>query len=272
MSFVPGLPGGGYLLATNRDESPRRGEALPPEELVVGGRRVLAPRDADQGGTWIGIDEHGACLCVLNGDRPAAAPAPDDATSRGLLVRELLADARPAAVERELERRAATGRLRVRPFKLVVIERGRGGAAARWRRCEWDGAVVRWQEPSEAPELAVSSTFRPDEVAAARGAAWSTWLAGSSALRAAAARGEPGTEEALAAALQEFHAGHAPGAPQGDAFGVCMHRDDARTVSRTLARVSATSLSLTYTPNHPCKVSGTRARFFATLVPGNAPN
>ena len=42
----------------------------------------------------------------------------------------------------------------------------------------------------------------------------------------------------LSEALRDFHAGHRAEAPEGDAYSVCMHREDARTVSRTLVNLS----------------------------------
>ena len=71
LTFIPGLPGGGYLLATNRDESPTRGIAAAPTVQQLGPRQVLAPRDPDGGGTWVGVDDSGLCLAILNG---AAGP------------------------------------------------------------------------------------------------------------------------------------------------------------------------------------------------------
>ena len=255
VSFVPGLPGGGYLLASNRDESPHRGEALPPFALSRHGRLVVAPRDRDAGGTWIGVDEHGAALCVLNGDRAPAAPPPEDATSRGTLVLALLDDPRPDAVRAELERRVACGELRVRPFKLVVVEPGRAGREASVLSGQWDGARLAW-EPRRGPTLFVSSTFRPDEVAAVRGAAFAEVLArGLSARPARDAGGEADEQaaDAAAEALAEFHAGHRPQAPAGDAFCVCMHRPDARTVSHSLVLVTGTRVALRYQPGWPCE-------------------
>jgi hypothetical protein len=259
LTFLPGLPLGGFLLAHNRDESLARGPGLPPVAGRVGGALVLAPRDSDAGGTWLGVDERGRCLAILNGDRPPAAPAPADARSRGLLVLELLADARQAAVRAALERHVAAGTLRSRPFKLAVAEPGAPGAAvvpehglrappaeATLLRIVWDGARLAFDELS-GPQCLVSSTFASEAVAAARQAAFARWLATLPADRSLLAH----TGE-LAAAARAFHAGHAPGAPLGDAFSVCMHRPDARTVSRTLLLVGPRELRMEYAPGWPC--------------------
>lgn len=249
VTFLPGLPRGGYLLATNRDESPRRLPALPPYAAPLGGRLVLAPRDGDAGGTWIGVDEQGFALCVLNGDRPAAAPPPGDPVSRGRLVLELLELRDAAAVRAELAARAAAGALRFKPFKLVLATPGAGGAPARLARVDWDGRALR-DEALDGPGLVVSSTFRPDEVQAAREAAFAGFLGRvQPALRGDASAGEL---DELADATHEFHSGHAPGAPRGDALSVCMHRADARTVSSTLVLVGPDAVRMDYQAGWPC--------------------
>jgi len=249
VTFLPGLPRGGYLLATNRDESPRRLPALPPYAAPLGGRLVLAPRDGDAGGTWVGVDERGFALCVLNGDRPAAAPPPEEPVSRGRLVLDLLALRDAAAVRAELAARVAAGALRFRPFKLVLVTPGAGGASARLARVDWDGRALH-DAALDGPGVVVSSTFRPDEVQTARAAAFAAFLERvRPSLRADAA---PDELDALADAAHDFHAAHAPGATAGNAFSVCMHREDARTVSSTLVLVGPEAVRMDYQAGWPC--------------------
>jgi len=232
----------GYLLATNRDERRDRGAALPPSLRRLGGRRVVAPTDADAGGTWVAVDDLGRGLCILNGDRPPARPPPADAPSRGRLGLDLMEEpVRDAALER-LERRRADGRLRERPFKLLVLE---PGPTPLMHRIDWDGVQLATAETSE-PSLAISSTFEPDAVARVRAEAFVELLE-----RVAAPADE------LAAAQRRWHASHTPSRPEGDAYGVCMHRPDARTVSLTAVAVTAGEVSMAYQPGHPCEGSPT---------------
>jgi hypothetical protein len=250
LRFLPGLPGGGWLLATNRDESPLRLPALPPYATALGGRLVLAPRDADAGGTWIGVDERGFALAVLNGDRPAVAPPPENPVSRGRLVLELLERRRAADVLAELQRREQQGLLRHRPFKLALVEPGRGGAPATLQRAEWDGRALT-VATLPGPQLLTSSTFEPDAVAAARGAAFARFLPGvQPGLRDNAG---PAELDVLADALHDFHASHSAEAPEGDALTVCMHRAEARTVSSTLVLVGPKTIRMHYQPGWPCE-------------------
>ena len=250
VTFLPGLPRGGWLLATNRDESPRRLPALAPYATEIGGRLVLAPRDADAGGTWIGVDEQGFALTILNGDRPAAAPPPGNPVSRGRLVLELLELRDVDAVDSELRRCAQAGEMPYRPFKLVVVETGRGGAPAALRRADWDGRSLTLAATT-GPQCITSSTLQPEAVAEARCAAFARFLEGvRPRLREDASAADL---DALAAALHDFQASHRPEAPAGDALSVCMHRPEARTVSSTLVLVGPQVVRMDYQPGWPCQ-------------------
>ncbi|MCB9896804.1 MAG: NRDE family protein [Planctomycetes bacterium] len=248
VTFLP-RPGGGYLLGTNRDERPSRGLGRPPVEQVVDGRRVLHPVDADAGGTWVAVDERGATLCILNGDREPAAPAPDDPPSRGVLVLELARDARRAAVLDELERRARRGALRQRPFKLVLAEPGDAVRPAASSVITWDGRDLG-RDDAPGARVVVSSTFETDAVTAFREALFADFLR---ALDEADARGVA----APARALATWHAAHRPEAVDGDAYSVCMHRDDAGTVSSTQVEVGERRVALSYRQGAPCRAAPT---------------
>lgn len=116
-------------LAATRDEAHRR----PSDPPTVRGQdpRYVAPRDAEAGGTWIGLSASGVVAAVTNrwldddreGDR-----------SRGRLVRDCLeADSAEAAVrtvERDLETRSYDG------FHLVLAD----DVAAFW--LSYDGVLA----------------------------------------------------------------------------------------------------------------------------------
>ena len=55
--------------------------------------------------------------------------------------------------------------------------------------------------------------------------------------------------------LLAYHTGHASGAEQGDAYSVCMHREDASTKSLSRIRVGASEVSFSYAPGAPCQAS-----------------
>lgn len=217
----------GFELFFNRDESLRRGAGRAPERLVLGGVRALLPVDSDEGGTWLGVNELGLALGLLNGrdgrDGRDVRPAQSEPRSRGLLVRELLAapDADEALTALERESLA-----RYRGFTLAVFEPGREP-----RVRTWDG------------EQLVATSARPP-------------LA-SSSLDGGRAQRE---RERVFAALHEdrvpgrdslarFQASHAP---ERGPWSPCMHRADAATVSASQVRVDARSVALRYAAGPPC--------------------
>ena len=105
-------------LAANRDEALDR-PAEPPavREPSGDGVRYVAPRDAEAGGTWIGLSASGVAVAVTNRWLDADR---DGDRSRGLLVRDCLeadsAEAAVRAVERDLETRSYDG------FNLVLAD------------------------------------------------------------------------------------------------------------------------------------------------------
>jgi uncharacterized protein with NRDE domain len=78
------------IVAANRDERYERPTAAPT--LLSGPPRIIAGRDLQAGGTWLGVNEHGVLAAILNrksSGAPAYAYAPAR-RSRGLLCSDLL--------------------------------------------------------------------------------------------------------------------------------------------------------------------------------------
>src|SRR5438132_5679988 len=73
------------IVAANRDELYARPSA--PPRLEPGPPRALLPLDLRQGGTWLGLNEHGLFVGITNRAGGTKDPA---RKSRGLLVREAL--------------------------------------------------------------------------------------------------------------------------------------------------------------------------------------
>jgi uncharacterized protein with NRDE domain len=82
------------VVAANRDEFHARPAAPAQWWRGDGGHELLAGRDLEGGGTWLGVNRHGRWAFVTNvrepGRRDRAAP------SRGMLVTTVLADRRDA--------------------------------------------------------------------------------------------------------------------------------------------------------------------------------
>ncbi len=226
-----------WRLVMNRDERRTRGPASAPVVRAVAGARVLAPRDGDAGGSWIVADEARRIWCVLNGDRVAAEwREAGDEPSRGELPFLLLEAGAVVGrdVEAELRRRLAAGRLRQRPFQLVLAER-----ADALTRLAFDGAAIT-VERAVAPWIATSNGFDPDGVARARRAQFEAWL------------GAGGAAGGLAAQL-ELHRSHV-GAPDDPALAsFCLHRPLVATRSVTAVDVGPAGVMMRHESGAPCE-------------------
>lgn len=209
----------GYQLFFNRDEQKSRAPALPPQTFILRGVKVLMPVDPVGQGSWISVNEHGLSLCLLNhyqGKKPAG-----ELISRGQLVK-YLSSAKTIA---EVAQRFSELKLGVfAPFTLLAFELGHSTA----RELQWNGesfCVVAAFSPyfSSAVALEDVVTYRQSVYDALPNIDSHTLLA--------------------------FHAQHHP---EQSHMSVCMHRDDAQTVSFTGVRVSEQHRQMSYVAGSPC--------------------
>jgi hypothetical protein len=131
--------GDAWRLVCNRDEQRTRGAARPPVMDVVAGVRVVMPRDADKGGTWIGINEHGVAAVLLNRTGPGVAARREGSPTRGGLVPATL---RGETVEAGLDAARVLLSTRAFPgFRLLIVSAEGGGVS--YAVLREDGAAVR---------------------------------------------------------------------------------------------------------------------------------
>ena len=213
----------GFELFFNRDEARTRREALPPESFEVEGTRYLAPTDADAGGTWLGVNEHGLAVGLLNAWEDEAEPEPP-VTSRGELVRELLSARTRAEVA---ERLAARDLLVFRGFRLVVFAPGVEPRGFAWGRGELAPEELR---------LPLASSGRGSERA--------------HAVRREVLAGMAGGNELDPELLEAFHRSHAP---ERGVWSPCMHRQEASTVSASHVSVGVNEVMFRYAAGPPCR-------------------
>lgn len=110
------------VLAGNRDEFHAR-----PTAALAGwddGSGIIAGRDLEAGGTWLGVDGRGRCALVTN---VRDFRQPQDGLSRGLLASDYLRGDAGAATRAQALQASASG---YRPFNLLLFD-----AAA----CAWVG-------------------------------------------------------------------------------------------------------------------------------------
>ncbi len=208
----------GYDLLFNRDELRTRPIARPPQRGERNGMRYLAPIDPLGGGTWIAANERGLCLFLLN-RRPDREPRAPQA-SRGLIPLALI----DAAEIDEVGRRAeALDLARYRPFTLGGIAAGGSPVVFAWTGEAFEAADAR-------PPL-VSSSVGDESLFAERRATYPQ---------------DPQSLRKLLAYQRDHGSGPS-------AASVCMHREDAQTVSFSRVRVTGAQVRLGYAPGSPCQ-------------------
>lgn len=216
----------GYALGMNRDEKRTRSTARPPSLHRLEGRTALYPSEPG-GGTWVGVNDAGASIALVNW-YSVSARVTAKAVSRGEIVKAAL---RADLPNRAGEALATVPLARVNPFRLI------GVFAATREVVEW-----RW-------DLKRLERFnRPWQT--------STWISsGFNEYRAQQIRARTfrnALEQSLAestAWLRRLHRSHAP---EAGPYSICMHRDDAATVSYTEIIVSKNLATMHYQPGPPC--------------------
>lgn len=220
----------GYQLFFNRDEQRTRKSALPPQIFIEQGVKVLMPIDPVGGGSWIAVNEHGLSVCLLNyyQGTVSATPTTPPLVSRGKLLRALS----KCTTLNVLEKLLADILLNTyAPFTLVsfasLVELKTHSYIA--RGYQWDGLALQHFQPDN---MITSSSFRFEEVAQSRRQLYQQTIESQSA------------EEFI-----DFHAAH--DGPK-DYRSVCMHRDDAKTVSFSHIEVSQAKVVFKYQQGSPC--------------------
>jgi len=218
----------GYHLLCNRDELHTRKPALPPSVHERSDVRFIAPIDGDYGGSWIGVNQFGLSLCLLNRYQDGEQSATGSKKSRGLLLAGLMDSPSRAEVHTSM---LETDLSRFQPFTLVALEPQKKALLIHWtgREC------VRDLDGEGAMPLS-SSSYDPMGAGESRQQCFERLVSGSGK-----------TPERLFG----FHASHEP--VRGP-YSTCMHRDDARTVRFSWIRVGAGRIEFCYHPDSPCSL------------------
>lgn len=228
LSFLPDAQG--YFVAMNRDESRRRVPAYPPAIYRTGELTALYPREPS-GGTWVGVNSRGIVFGLLNWYSMDVRKLDAKLHSRGEIIPQTLPAETLGAADWAVRGLDLIG---VHPFRLIGIfpdER----KVMEWR---WDGErlIKRWHP--WARKHWYSSSWSDSRAEAVRGkAAERTW---------------DDNEEEPIVWLRHLHSSHIP---EPGPFSVCVHRDDAATVSYTEIHCSPEQIQMLYFPGNPCHTS-----------------
>ena len=154
------------ILTSNRDEKHGRSPAIAPAVYDLSSGKVLFPKDADAGGTWIAAHENGHAIVFLNGGWVAHTPQPPYRRSRGLILLDLLNSTMPYQHFQTIPLD------NIEPFTAIIWQDGQ------LYECRWDGQQKYQLALDTAQPYIWSSVTLYDETVIARRKQWfENWLA-----------------------------------------------------------------------------------------------
>jgi hypothetical protein len=217
----------GYELLCNRDERHTRKAASGPRISKRNEISYIAPVDGDHGGSWIGVNEFGLTLCLLNRYSDPAREPSQRYPSRGLLLTDLLDRSQNHLVPVRIKDFQLD---RFRPFSMLALSSDEPAILINWtgRDC-----IVENNAEAQMP-LTSSSLSNPTPIETRRNHFQEMTRE---------------RERVDAELLHQFHTSHVP---ERGPYSVCMHRDDAATVSLSGVTVTGDSIGFIYQPGSPC--------------------
>ncbi len=221
----------GYRVFFNRDEQKSRPRARVPGIQQENSVDAIMPIDPQGGGTWVAVNAYGLTFALLNfyqGRLPKGR-----LISRGQLVKACAGfnTAKDAIAYIE-----SLNLAKYAPFSLLCFEPEENRTHVVLLR--WDGKkILRSEEHCPL----ISSAVRYDEVYSSRISVYHDVMGELPSVDA--------SEERHEGDYVRLHQSHAP---NRSAESICMHRDDAETVSFSQINVDAEHIEFYYADGAPC--------------------
>lgn len=214
------------IITMNRDEKRERSESGILQHYRTASGVIAYPVDDLSGGTWLGVNSHGLCLCLTNRYQEVM-PVESTRPSRGSIIPRLLEAGGFAAV---LEAVPGEDFDLYPGFDLFLFSQ------ADSRRFCWErGQLSGPDQDVVPPYLHVSSARSGEKTRACRQNRFRTFC-----------EQHTSHDDALADAIMTgFHHHQVPGSPE---HSVLMDREDARTQSSTQVILGDEALELEYRP------------------------
>lgn len=207
-----------FVLTSNRDEAPHR-VSLAPEVYSINKTKLLFPKDALSGGTWVGVSEKNRMVCVLNGGFELHKRKLSYRLSRGVVALDfLLADFINPAIE-------TYDLIDIEPFTMVISD---WNSSLKFYELVWDGEAKHFSKLPLEPKIWSSSTLYSSEMKNER----DTWFENFKSNQVLEAK-----------TLLEFH--KTAGKNNVD-YGVIMDRGFVKTTSITQIKKSQHRLEMLY--------------------------
>lgn len=154
----------GFILTSNRDESPDRGIS-DVDNRPIGGSTVHFPRDPVAGGSWFAFAENGNVACLLNGAYEPYDRSRTFSISRGIVMLDSFRFDSPGDFVESYDFTDTA------PFTLVLE---RGGIIS---EIVWDGqSTILTPLDAKRPQFWSSVTLYPEPVRKWRRKLFSEWL------------------------------------------------------------------------------------------------
>lgn len=210
----------------NRDERLSRAQGLPPARREFKGTQALLPSEPN-GGTWIAVSEHGISLALINW-YSAPQQALEPISSRGGIIPSMI-DALETATLRDRLRHSVWRN--TQPFRLIAVS-VREKAVIEWR---WNGKQLESLDHPWALAMWISSGHDEPGAEQTRGA---TFL-----------QHRLEKDSSQRDWLRQLHTSHLP---EACAYSICMHRNDAQTVSYSEITLRDEEARFEYCEGPPC--------------------
>jgi len=153
------------IITSNRDEKHGRLQAIAPKLYEMKTGKILFPRDADAGGTWIAAHENGNVIVILNGGLINHEPTPPYKKSRGLVLIDLINDENPYNnfLQADLKN--------IEPFTAIIFDDGQ------LFECRWSGEKKYHLELNiSQPHIWSSVTLYDDKIMSKRKNWFEEWI------------------------------------------------------------------------------------------------
>jgi hypothetical protein len=155
---------GGFILTSNRDESPDRG-ITEVATLEITGSNVYYPKDPQAGGSWFAFSEAGWVACLLNGGFVPYDRSRQFGLSRGIVLLDSFRFHSTDKFAEEYDFKESA------PFTLLLIR------DASIQELIWDGKTLhRASFSSDQEHFWSSVTLYPEDVRIARHNLFDDWL------------------------------------------------------------------------------------------------
>jgi hypothetical protein len=223
LTYVP-IENMGFILTSNRDEKVSRLRAKPPLQINLGKHRLIAPIDAQSGGTWIGTSKDFS-LVLLNGGFVKHEVDPlGYKQSRGNIIKQYFEfyDANTFFEEFDFSG--------MEPFTLVIIPHDYSKKIVEIRWCS--GARHFLEKNKNEAHIWSSATLYTDEAIAQRASWFYDYI-------------QEDKHKLDPQAILDFHENGGAADPENSIF--LKRSIDLRTISTTQIKFSQVEHTLNYT-------------------------